>query len=85
MSPMLKAMTPSGDALLAPAAQAEQAPANAATPSSDVGGDRVEVATLVGPNGDVHVYSPTPADTKSLSTAKAVFVNGLGLEGWVTN
>jgi zinc/manganese transport system substrate-binding protein len=49
------------------------------------GGDRVEVATLVGPNGDVHVYSPTPADTKSLSTAKAVFVNGLGLEGWMTN
>jgi zinc/manganese transport system substrate-binding protein len=49
----------------------------------NVGGDRVEVATLVGPNGDVHVYSPTPADVKKLSGAKAVFVNGLGLEGWI--
>ena len=50
----------------------------------NVGGDRVEVATLVGPNGDVHVYSPTPADAKTLSAAKLVFVNGLGLEGWMT-
>jgi zinc/manganese transport system substrate-binding protein len=50
----------------------------------NVGGDRVAVATLVGPDGDVHVYSPTPADAKTLSAAKAVFVNGLGLEGWMT-
>jgi len=50
----------------------------------NVGGDRVAVTTLVGPNGDVHVYSPTPADAKTLSAAKAVFVNGLGLEGWMT-
>jgi zinc/manganese transport system substrate-binding protein len=49
----------------------------------NVGGDRVEVATLVGPNGDVHVYSPTPADVKKLSAAKVIFVNGLGLEGWI--
>ena len=50
----------------------------------NVGGDRVEVATLVGPNGDAHVYSPTPADAKTLAAAKVVFVNGLGLEGWMT-
>jgi len=50
----------------------------------NIGGDRVVVATLVGPNGDVHVYSPTPGDAKSLSAAKLVFVNGLGLEGWLT-
>jgi zinc/manganese transport system substrate-binding protein len=50
----------------------------------NVGGDRVEVTTLVGPNGDVHVYLPTPADAKKLSTAKVVFINGLGLEGWMT-
>jgi zinc/manganese transport system substrate-binding protein len=50
----------------------------------NVGGDRVDVATLVGPNGDVHVYSPTPADAKTLHAAKLVFVNGLGLEGWMT-
>ncbi|MGA7486147.1 MAG: metal ABC transporter substrate-binding protein [Xanthobacteraceae bacterium] len=48
-----------------------------------VGGDRVEVASLVGPNGDAHVYSPTPGDAKKLGAAKVVFVNGLGLEGWM--
>lgn len=49
-----------------------------------VGGDRVDVATLVGPNGDVHVYSPTPGDAKTVASAKVVVVNGLGLEGWMT-
>lgn len=50
----------------------------------NVGGDRVEVATLVGPNGDAHVYSPAPGDARTLAAAKVVFVNGLGLEGWLT-
>ena len=50
----------------------------------NVGGDRVDVTTLVGPNGDAHVYSPTPADARKLAAADIVFVNGLGLEGWMT-
>lgn len=50
----------------------------------NVGGDRVEVASLVGPNGDAHVFSPTPADARTVGAAKAVFVNGLGFEGWMT-
>jgi zinc/manganese transport system substrate-binding protein len=50
----------------------------------NVGGDRVAVTTLVGPNGDAHVYSPTPGDAKELAAARIVFVNGLGLEGWMT-
>ncbi len=50
----------------------------------NVGGNRVEVETLVGPNGDVHVYSPTPGDARKLAAAQVVFVNGLGLEGWMT-
>src|ERR1700753_2636033 len=49
----------------------------------NVGGDRVEVTTLVGPNGDVHVYEPAPADAKRVAEAKLVVVNGLGLEGWL--
>src|SRR5262245_40279227 len=48
-----------------------------------VGGDRVEVVTLVGPNGDAHVFSPTPADAKALASADVFFVNGLGFEGWI--
>jgi zinc/manganese transport system substrate-binding protein len=49
----------------------------------NVGGDRVEVTTLVGPNGDVHVYEPAPADAKKIAEAKLVIVNGFGLEGWM--
>jgi len=48
-----------------------------------VGGERVEVTTLVGPNGDAHVYSPTPADGRRLSEARIVFTNGLNFEGWI--
>jgi len=49
----------------------------------NVGGDRVEVAALVGPNGDAHVFEPTPADARAVSAADLVIVNGLGLEGWM--
>jgi zinc/manganese transport system substrate-binding protein len=49
----------------------------------NVGGDRVNVTTLVGPNSDVHVYTPAPADAKRISEAKVVIINGLGLEGWL--
>ena len=47
-----------------------------------VGGDRVELTTLVGPDGDAHVYQPTPADAKAVAQAKLVVINGIGLEGW---
>jgi zinc/manganese transport system substrate-binding protein len=49
----------------------------------NVGGDRVNVTTLVGPDGDVHVYTPAPADAERVANAKLLIVNGLGLEGWL--
>lgn len=49
----------------------------------NVGGDRVNVTTLVGPNGDTHVYTPSPADARTIANAQVVIVNGLGLEGWL--
>jgi zinc/manganese transport system substrate-binding protein len=51
--------------------------------AKNVGGERVSVTTLVGPNSDVHVYTPAPADAKTIAEAKLVVVNGLGLEGWL--
>jgi zinc/manganese transport system substrate-binding protein len=48
-----------------------------------VGGDRPNVATLVGPNGNAHVYEPSPADARKVAAAALVFVNGLGFEGWL--
>jgi zinc/manganese transport system substrate-binding protein len=50
----------------------------------EVGGDRVAVTLLVGPDGDAHVYSPTPADARTVAGAKLVIVNGLKFEGWLT-
>src|SRR3982074_1229313 len=49
----------------------------------NVGGERVGVTTLVGPDGDVHVYAPAPADPKKIADAKVVIINGRGLEGWL--
>ena len=49
----------------------------------NVGGDRLDIATLVGPNGNAHVYAPSPADAKKVADAAVVFVNGLGFEGWL--
>lgn len=48
-----------------------------------VGGDKVNVASLVGPDSDVHVYTPTPHDAKDVGAAQLLIVNGLGLEGWL--
>jgi zinc/manganese transport system substrate-binding protein len=51
--------------------------------AKNVGGERVDVTTLVGPNSDVHVYTPAPADAKKIADARLVIINGLGLEGWL--
>lgn len=50
----------------------------------NVGGDRVNISTLVPAGGDAHVYTPTPADAKRVAEAKLVVVNGLGFEGWLS-
>ncbi len=49
----------------------------------NVGGEHVALTTLVGPDGDAHVYEPTPADARALADADLVLVNGLGFEGWI--
>ena len=48
-----------------------------------IGGDHVLLTTLVGSNGDTHVYQPTPTAAKAMSEAKVLIVNGLGFEGWL--
>ena len=72
-----------------PAAAADPLPVVATTSVlqdliRNVGGDKVIVKTLVGPDGDAHTYEPTPSDAKAISTARLVVINGLGLEGWLT-
>ena len=48
-----------------------------------IGGEHVAVTTLVGPDGDAHVYQPTPADARAVSEANVLVVNGLEFEGWL--
>ena len=47
-----------------------------------VGGERVAVTALVGPDADAHVFDPTPQDAVRIARARLVVVNGLGFEGW---
>ena len=49
----------------------------------NVGGEHVEVTSLVGPDSDAHVYSPTPRDARALTDADLVVFNGLLFEGWM--
>lgn len=72
----------------APAAAADKLPVVAsfsilADLVGEVGGDRVDVVSLVPVNGDAHVFEPTPQDAKNVAGAKLIFENGLGLEGWM--
>ena len=46
----------------------------------EIGGKHIALTTLVGPDGDAHVYKPTPADARAVSGAKVLFVNGLDFE-----
>jgi zinc/manganese transport system substrate-binding protein len=49
----------------------------------NVGGDRITLTTLVDPDGDAHVYEPTPADARAISEADLLVINGLEFEGWM--
>ena len=51
--------------------------------AAQVGGDKVKVTTLVGPDSDAHVYEPKPADAVAFAQAQVVLVNGLGFEGFM--
>lgn len=46
-----------------------------------IGGQHVEVRALMGPGVDPHLYKATPGDIRLLKSAKAIFYNGLHLEG----
>jgi len=49
----------------------------------EVGGEKVELSVLVGPDTDAHTYQPRPTDARTLSAAQAMVSNGLGFEGWI--
>jgi len=50
---------------------------------ANVGGDRIQLTTLVGPGADAHTFEPSPADSVALADAALVFENGHGFEPWL--
>lgn len=52
--------------------------------AAEVGGDRIALRTLVGPDSDSHVYEPRPADAIALARADVILTNGLEFEGFMT-
>lgn len=51
--------------------------------AQEVGGEYVQVSTIVGPNGDAHTFEPTPQDVRALAQADVLILNGLDFEGWL--
>jgi len=47
-----------------------------------IGGNRVEVSTILPANADPHDFEPSPKDVATLEGAHVVFVHGLGLDTW---
>lgn len=50
-------------------------------PLAVIGGDQVEVKSLMGPGVDPHLYKATQSDINTLMEADVVIYNGLNLEG----
>lgn len=48
-----------------------------------VGGEWIHVSSLVPRNGDVHTFSPRPADLFAVARARVIVMNGLGLDDWL--
>jgi zinc/manganese transport system substrate-binding protein len=48
-----------------------------------IAGDHVQVLTLVGPNGDAHVFEPGPKESAELANGSLLVANGLGFEPWL--
>jgi len=51
--------------------------------AANVGGDRVQVTSLLKPGVDAHDYDPSPADIDTIARADLVLKNGVGLEEWL--
>lgn len=50
---------------------------------ANVGGDLVDVTSLVPRNGDIHTFEPSPQDVRRVAEARLIVMNGLGLDDWL--
>lgn len=50
---------------------------------AQIGGEHIEIVTLVPAMGDAHVFQPTPSDARALAAADLLVANGLNFEPWL--
>lgn len=48
-----------------------------------IGGETVDVESLIDAGADAHMFEPRPADIKRISDADLIIMNGLGFEPWL--
>jgi zinc/manganese transport system substrate-binding protein len=48
-----------------------------------IGGDRIALRVIAGPEVDPHGFQPRPSDVAALRDARVVVRNGLGFDGWM--
>ncbi|MEO6848701.1 MAG: zinc ABC transporter substrate-binding protein [Chthoniobacterales bacterium] len=69
-------------------ARAELSVASLSTITTDiarnVGGDKVQVSSIITPGIDPHEFEPTPQDVKQITNADLVLLTGKGMEGYLT-
>jgi zinc/manganese transport system substrate-binding protein len=51
--------------------------------AKQIGGDRITLRNIAGPDQDAHGFQPKPSDAAALANAALVIRNGLGFEGWL--
>lgn len=51
----------------------------------EVGGDRVEVVELIGPNDDPHAFEPSPRQIRAAGEVDLCLASGMGLENYLGN
>jgi len=51
----------------------------------EVGGDRVDLTTILKPNTDPHEYEPRPSDVKAVADAEIIFRSGGHLDEWTSD
>ncbi len=51
--------------------------------AANIGGEKIALTTLVGPDSDVHDFEAAPSDAASIADAQVIVQNGAALEGWL--
>lgn len=50
---------------------------------AEIGGDHIQLTTIIGLGGEAHAFEPTPEHARALAQARVLVVNGLGFEAWL--